>query len=150
MHRGTRSALTAVALVLVVGVGVAVANRSERAPEAPADVAASHEPEAEGSPDPAAVSHAAERLAASGIDVEEAVIDDLAATYGVGGAVRLAAWADASGRDVDDLRSMRDGGAGWGQMARELGLHPGIGSIMGHGSGVGGEHPGPPERTPDD
>jgi hypothetical protein len=41
---------------------------------------------------------------------------------------------------------MRDGdgtegsGMGWGQIAKELGVHPGIGSIMGQGGGHGREN----------
>ncbi len=40
---------------------------------------------------------------------------------------------------IADLRAMRDGdgsegsGMGWGQIAKELGVHPGLGSIMGQG-----------------
>jgi hypothetical protein len=32
---------------------------------------------------------------------------------------------------------MRGEGLGWGQIARDLGVHPGLGSIMGHGGGHG-------------
>ena len=44
------------------------------------------------------------------------------------------------------IRAMRDGdgtegsGMGWGQIAKELGVHPGIGSIMGQGGGHGREN----------
>jgi hypothetical protein len=34
---------------------------------------------------------------------------------------------------------MRDGGQGWGQTAHDLGLNPGIGSVMGQGGGHGPE-----------
>lgn len=71
-----------------------------------------------------------DRLAANGLHTDVATLRDLAARYGVGGAVRLIGWADASGRTLAELRAMRDGGSGWGQMAHELGLHPGIGTWM--------------------
>ena len=68
----------------------------------------------------------------------------MAAKYGVGGAVRLEAWADATGKSVTELGAMFDGGMGWGAIAKQLehadsSLHlsPGIGWIMGHGHGNG-------------
>ena len=68
----------------------------------------------------------------------------LAAKYGVGGAVRLEAWAKATGKTVAQLAAMRDGGMGWGAIAHQLekadsslNLSPGIGWIMGHGHGHG-------------
>lgn len=148
MQRGVRIVLGVASLVLVLGVGAALAQRTDPGPAAPAQLASSQEPEA--SAEPASISHAADRLEASGIVVDEAQLDELAATYGVGGAVRLSAWADASGLTVDELRAMRDGGMGWGQMARDLGLHPGIGRIMGNGGGPADPPGGPPVRTPDD
>lgn len=71
-----------------------------------------------------------DRLAANGLDTDIATLQGLAARYGVGGAVRLIGWADASGTSVDELAAMRDEGTGWGQIAAELGLHPGIGIWM--------------------
>ncbi len=47
------------------------------------------------------------------------------------GLVRLLAWSKSTSRTVADLAAMRDGGKGWRQIAHELGVHPGIGSIMG-------------------
>ena len=44
--------------------------------------------------------------------------------------MRLIGWADASGKTVSELRAMRDAGAGWGSIAHELGLSPGIGIWM--------------------
>ena len=54
-----------------------------------------------------------------------------------------------------DLRALRDDGAGWGQMAHDLGVSPGIGSIMGQGGGAAGDHgresaPGQQKPKPDD
>lgn len=89
--------------------------------------------------------HAAELvdlLKAAGITATAAELKTLAAKYGVGGAVRLEAWADATGKSVAELGAMFDGGMGWGAIAHQLeqadsSLHlsPGIGSIMGHGHG---------------
>jgi hypothetical protein len=148
MTRGPRTAIAAAALVLVAGAGVALAQRDEPA-QPPALLASSAEPEAEDQPsaDPAALDHAADRLADHGVEIEDGLLDELARSYGVGGAVRLAAWSEASGLSIDELRAMRDDGMGWGRIARELDLHPGIGSVMGRGD----DHPGGgPPRTPDD
>ena len=149
MHRSTRIVVATAALVLLVGVGTALANRADRLPRPGSGAASTHEPDASHAPD--AVSRAVERLEASEIDADAALLEELAAAYGVGGAVRLAAWSDASGMSVDDLRAMRDDGMGWGQIAHELDLHPGIGSIMGQGgTPPAGIDAGPPVRTPDD
>lgn len=67
----------------------------------------------------------------------------LAAKYGVGGAMRMEAWAAATGKTVDELASLYDAaGVGWGAFAKQLeqadsslSLSPGIGWIMGHGHG---------------
>jgi hypothetical protein len=124
-------ALAIGALLLIVA-GSALASPAPRSSE-PELLAASHEPEAP--PTAEDVAHAADRLAAHGISIPRDRLAELAATYGLGGAVRLAAWSDATGRSISDLRAMRDDGAGWGQMAHELGVHPGLGSIMGGGHG---------------
>ena len=62
----------------------------------------------------------------------------------VGGAVRLLSWSDASGMAVADLQALRDGGMGWGQIARQLNdadesvhVSPGIGWVMSGGHGQG-------------
>jgi hypothetical protein len=80
----------------------------------------------------------------AGITATAAELKTLAAKYGVGGAVRLEAWAKASGKTVAQLSALRDGGMGWGAIAHQLeqansALHlsPGIGWIMGHGHGHG-------------
>ena len=85
------------------------------------------------------IAHAAERLAANGFEVSDTILTELAAEYGVGGAVRIVTWSQADPDRMADLRAMRDGdgsegsGMGWGQIAKELGVHPGLGSIMGQG-----------------
>lgn len=80
----------------------------------------------------------------AGITATAAELKTLAAKYGVGGAVRLEAWAKATGKSVADLEALRDGGMGWGAIAHQLeqsdsSLHlsPGIGWILGHGHGHG-------------
>jgi hypothetical protein len=154
MRPSARPAVLAAGLLIVIGAGAALANRAPDTTEQPATTASSHEPGASAAPQ--AVSHALERLSESGIAVSESELSELAAAYGVGGAVRLVAWADASGMSVAELRAMRDEGRGWGEIAREHDLHPGIGSIMGRGSsnsaagGPPGDPPGGPPRSPDD
>jgi hypothetical protein len=55
------------------------------------------------------------------------------------------------------IRLMRDGdgteesGMGWGEIAKDLGVHPGIGSIMGNGGGHGRDDaPGQQDRGTDE
>lgn len=142
MIRRHRTAILAAGLLLVVASGTALATRAPRTTEEPAAPAAS-QAAAESTPGPEALAHATDRLEAAGISVDAEQLADLAGRYGLGGAVRVLAWADASGKTVDELTAMRDGDGtpgtamGWGQIARELGLHPGIGSIMGNGGGRG-------------
>ncbi len=108
--------------------------------EQPANLAASQEAEPEDAAEDA-LTHAADRLTANEVAFDEAVLSDLATRYGVGGAVRVLAWADETGMGVDEITALRDGDGtedsamGWGAIARELGVQPGIGSIMGGGHG---------------
>jgi hypothetical protein len=144
MNRRNRIALLVAGLLLVIVAGGALANQLPGAPSAPRHAASSQEPEESGEADapPTAdeLAHAADRLTANGIDADAALLADLAARYGLGGAVRLVAWSDATGLSVDELAAKRDEGQGWGQIAHELGVHPGIGSIMGNGGGNGREN----------
>ena len=101
------------------------------------------------------LAHAVDRLKAAGIEATSDQLQSLSADYGLGGAVRLLAWADATGMSLADLRALRDDGAGWGQIAHDLGVSPGIGSIMGQGGGGAGDHgresaPGQQKPKPDD
>ena len=89
-----------------------------------------------------------DRLAANGLDTDVATLQDLAARYGVGGAVRLVGWADASGKTIDELAAMRDEGTGWGRIAKDLGLHPGIGGWM--RNPAAGDHAGDAADGADD
>jgi hypothetical protein len=130
------------ALILIVG-GAVVATRAIESP-APSSQQAAPEDENEGPPTADEIAHAGERLAANGFEVSDEVLTELAAKYGVGGAVRIVAWSEADPDRIADVRAMRDGdgtegsGMGWGQIAKELNVHPGIGSIMGKGND---EHP---------
>jgi hypothetical protein len=135
MSRSTRLAL-AVGALLVVVAGSALASSAPR-PTRPEVTAASQEPDAP--PTAEELAHAVDRLAAHGLNVSPDRLNGLAAQYGLGGAVRLVAWADSAGNSIGELRAMRAAGAGWGQMAHDLGVHPGLGSIMGNRGGTGKE-----------
>lgn len=137
MNRTNRLAVLAAAVLILVAAGSVLANRAPAARDVPAQPASSHEPEADADAAPSA-----EQLArvADRLGVDEAVLADLATRYGLGGAVRVLAWSEEKAMDVEAIAAMRDGtdtepGMGWGQIAHELGVHPGIGSIMGGGQG---------------
>ena len=142
MKRGNRIAvLGGVTLILAVS-GTVLATRQPPTADAPAGTSQDGE---DGPPTAEELAHATERLLANEIAVDEAVLNDLAARYGVGGAVRVVAWAADPADDVtiESITAMRDGdgtegsGIGWGKIAKELGFHPGIGSIMGNSGGHG-------------
>ena len=144
MNRTQRIAILAAAVLVLVAVGSAFANRTPAASDQPAHLTSSQEPEAQdeaGAPPTAEeLAHAAARLEAKGIPFTDPQLSDLATRYGLGGAVRVLAWSDEASMGVDEIAAMRDGtdaepGMGWGQIAHELGVHPGIGSIMGGGHG---------------
>jgi hypothetical protein len=86
-----------------------------------------------------------ERLEDAGITTDTDELDALADANGLGGAVRILAWAEAAGIDPSEIVAMRDEGMGWGQIRRVLEdehpdatFHPGLGWIMGgHGQGHG-------------
>jgi hypothetical protein len=150
MARSTRIAILLGTLLILVA-GSALATQVSR-PRGNETLAASQEPEAP--PSAEDLAHAADRLSAAGIQASSDQLQSLAADYGLGGAVRLLAWADATGMSVAELRAMRDEGGGWGQMAHELGVGPGIGPIMGQGSEAAGERgrdgaPGQQKPKPD-
>jgi hypothetical protein len=147
MKRSVRLAIL-VASLAILAAGTALATQSPRlGQQGPAT--ASNEPEAPPTADELA--RVVDQLAAQGIDASADQLSALAAEYGLGGAVRLLAWADATGMSVADLRAMRDGGAGWGKLAHELDMHPGLGSIMGNGGGHGRDNaPGQLKDKPAD
>jgi hypothetical protein len=166
VNRTVRTVIGAFALLLlVVGTAFAVSNPVALNHRSP--VAASHDPtaspaasakteepedgdeseeadEADGAPaSPELVARMLQRLTDAGMDTDASTLATLIDTYGVGGAVRLLAWSDASGSAVADLQQLRDGGMGWGQIARQLNadsslqLSPGIGWVMSGGHGKG-------------
>jgi hypothetical protein len=145
MTRGNRLAGLGAAILIVAATGTALALRAPRADEQPLLPAASQaaEEETDAPPSAEALAHAQERLEASGVTVDAAELTDLAGRYGLGGAVRVMAWSQESGTSVADISAMRDGDGtpesvmGWGQIAKELGVHPGLGSVMGNGGGHG-------------
>ena len=158
MNRTQRLALLAAAVLLLVAVSTVLANRAPAARDVPAQPASSHEPEAQDEADapPTAeeLAHAADRLTANEIPFTDAQLSDLATRYGLGGAVRLLAWSHAEAVDVEVIAAMRDGtdtepGMGWGRLARELGQHPGLGSIMGSGNGKD-DAPGQQNKAPEE
>lgn len=127
----------ALALVLLVG-GTVLATRAPQAPSEPAQLGQDgEENEVEAPPTAEELAHVADRLTRAEITYTDEQLSDFATRFGVGGAVRLLAWADA-GHDLDSLLTKREvDGMGWGQIAREIGEHPGIGRIMGNGNGNG-------------
>jgi hypothetical protein len=150
MTRPNRIAILA-ALTLVVAVaGTVMATRN---PQASPQRTGTLADEADEAADADAVTHAIDRLAENDIEVsDQAAFEELAGEYGLGGAIRLYAWADETGMTVDEVAALRDGDGtpvGWGKLAKDLGVHPGIGSIMGNGRGPGEEPPGQ-ERKPED
>lgn len=140
MARSTRFALL-IGTLLVLVAGTALATQVVR----PGRTETLSQDE-ETPPSAEDLAHAVDRLNAAGIQASSDQLQALSADYGLGGAVRLLAWADATGTSLADLRAQRDGGAGWGQMAHDLGVSPGIGSIMGQGGGAANEHG--PENAP--
>ena len=152
MSRTNRIAFLAALALVIAATGTVMATRAPAADERPAELADSHDAEpltdeAEGAPDAEAIARVRERLADAKITATDAEIADLAGRYGLGGAVRLFAWSKETGMSVADIARLRDGDGeggeplGWGRIARDLGVHPGIGSIMGNGWG-NGEPPG--------
>jgi hypothetical protein len=137
MNRQTRLVIAGSALLLLVA-GTALA--AQAPPQAERETVVADEPETP--PTAEELAHAVERLSAHGIAATTEQLSALAADHGLGGAVRLLAWADETGKSVDEIAAMRAGDGdtapmGWGQIAKDLGVHPGLGSIMGNGGGHG-------------
>jgi hypothetical protein len=143
MRRGTRVAVLIAAVLVVAVSGMVFATRQPPMVDEPAPLMQDDE----GPPTAEELAHAAERLRANRVAVEDAVLSELASEYGLGGAIRIVAWSadNELGLDIAAIRAKRDGdgtdgsGMGWGQIAKELGVSPGLGSIMGNGGGRGRE-----------
>ena len=139
MQRSTRILVGALVLILLLaGTALAARNLADHPSHGP--MAASQAPKQSEAPEAplteAEAAHFVDRLHAAGITTTLAAFRALAAKYGAGGAVRLMAWAKATGKSTADIAMMRDGGMGWGQIAHALNQSPGIGSIMGGGDGA--------------
>jgi hypothetical protein len=139
MQRSTRILVGVLALILLAaGTALAARNLGDHPTAGP--VAASQAPKESEAPEApltdADAAHFVDRLHAAGITTTAAAFRALASMYGAGGAVRLMAWAKATGKTSADIAKMRDGGMGWGQIAHALHQSPGIGSIMGGGDGA--------------
>jgi hypothetical protein len=89
-----------------------------------------------------------DRLEAAGIDTSTEELGSLADDFGVGGAVRIVIWADATGESVDQIRALRAAGAGWGEIGRTLGVRPGLGWMMGGHGGSRGRDQAPGQQKP--
>lgn len=140
MNRTNRIALMAAAILILVVTGTVFATRAPSSPRQPAQVTQDEE---DAPPTADEIAHAAERLRANEITVDDAVFNELVTAYGVGGAVRIMAWSDGDADVIAEIRAKRDGdgtegsGMGWGRIAKDMGVNPGIGSIMGNGGGHG-------------
>ncbi len=150
MTRSNRLAILVALVLVVVAAGTVFATRAPQADNQP--TGNQQDGDEEAPPDAEAIQHAIDRLGESEIAVPEDFAD-LAGRYGLGGAVRLSAWASETGLSVDELAAMRDTGGtdggplGWGRLAKDLrdqgfDVRPGVGSIMGGGRGPGEDPPG--------
>src|SRR5450759_1917383 len=133
----TRGALAVLVSLLAVGTVFA----TSRAPSSSAG--SSHDL---GNPQVQTAGKTAE-LKTAGIAVSVTDFKALAAKVGVGGAVRVLAFAKASGKSTADILAMFQGGKGWGEIAHTLGLHPGIGWIMSGGPGKDQGHAAGADKT---
>ena len=131
-----RLTIVAVGLAAVVLLG-GVAAAALLPPAGGQPQTAQSSPEAKEKPSAEKVQRALEGLKNAGINTTTEEFTALADKYGVGGAVRVLAFADASGKTAAQISAMRDAGAGWGEIRRELGIAvgPGIGWLMGRGHG---------------
>lgn len=115
--------------------------KSSHAPDASEEPDESEGPEApegsEGPPSADELARVVDKLQAVGISATASDLADLSAKVGLGGAVRVYAFAHASGKTPAEILAMFQGGKGWGEIDHELNLSigPGIGWIMGNGGG---------------
>jgi hypothetical protein len=110
--------------------------KASEQPEPSEEAEQSESPEASGgAPSAAEIARIVANLKAAGISVTADQLTSMAAKVGLGGAVRVFVFAHASGKTPDQILAMFQGGQGWGQIVKELGLkiNPGLGGIMGKG-----------------
>lgn len=93
--------------------------------------------EADASPSPANLERIVAKLAAKDIATSTDQLAALAKEVGLGGAVRVLIFADASGKAPAEILAMFEDGKGWGVIAKELEIdvNPGLGWVMGNGKG---------------
>ncbi len=132
-----RLTIVVAALAAVVLLGGTVAVAAFLPPAGGQPPAAQASPEAKEKPSAEKVHRILEGLKNAGIGTTTEEFSALADKYGVGGAVRVLAFADASGKTAAQISALRDAGKGWGAIRRELGISigPGIGWLMGRGHG---------------
>src|SRR5918994_4233520 len=110
MRRNSRIAFLAGAALILAVSGTVLATRQPPGANEPAGLTQDDEspPTAED------LAHAADRLEDKGLDTSR--LNELAAAYGIGGAVRLIAWSSdpEGGMSIDDLILMRDTGGAAG------------------------------------
>lgn len=131
--------------VLLIGGTAVLAGLGPPDDRPPAALPAQASPKADAAPSAQLVERILARLSGAGIDATSEEFSTLAAKYGVGGAVRVLAFAEKSGKTAAEIGAMFDAGQGWGEIRRELGLSisPGIGWIMGGGQGKPAHAQGP-------
>jgi hypothetical protein len=144
LPRGRLIAALVGGLLLLGFAGAALASRAPQTRDVPAPQAQDPPEVADQPPTAAELERVVERLGDAGVTTDVDTLAALAAEHGLGGAVRLVWWSAESGTAVDDLVDMRAGDAdtpamGWGQIAKELDVHPGLGTVMGGGAGHGRE-----------
>jgi hypothetical protein len=140
MNRTNRVAILAALALLLAATGTVIATRAPDTAGQPSQMAQDDD---DAPPTAEDLAHAAERLAENELTVSDDLLEELAGEYGVGGAVRIVAWSGGDEEVMAEIREKRDGDGteegrmGWGQIAKDLGVNPGIGSIMGNGGGHG-------------
>jgi hypothetical protein len=127
-------------VLLLAFAGAVLGSRAPQANDTPPTRAQDPPDTAEEPPTAVELERIVERLAAAGVTTDADTVAALAVDHGVGGAIRLLWWSAQSGTAVEDIVVMRSGDAdtpamGWGQIAKALDVHPGIGQVMGGGSG---------------
>ena len=122
------------------------ASHAPDASEGPDESEGADEPDgSDGPPSADELARVVDKLKAVGITATASDLADLSAKVGLGGAVRVYAFAHASGKTPAEILAMFQGGKGWGEIKHELNLSigPGIGWIMGNGGGNDKEKDGP-------
>ena len=109
----------------------------EKSPDADEARDADEAPDADGTPSAANLARIVERLADARITTTADELSALAAKVGVGGAIRVLRFAEASGKTPAEILALFGSGKGWGVIVRELKLDigPGNGFVMGKGHG---------------